>query len=354
MATKHHRLITEDLARIYSSLSDKLTSLAGSKILVTGGAGFMGSWLCELVSYLNRAENFETKLYVLDRDQDAFDQRLSHLKNDGIEFIRCDVRSLLEIPRDVNYIIHAAGTPDSRFHASSPFETMTAIAEGTANVLRAANRASNLIKLVNISSSSVYASKSNTESIAESSPGLDAWTTPRSAYAEAKRYAETLCAAARSEARIPVVTIRPFTFCGAYQDLESPWVLNNFISDALSGRPIRILGDGKSTRSLMYGADLAYWILVIMSQGKSGQVFNVGSDQGEFVADIAKRVADNFSPSPRIVMNTSLTSLNESSRLVPDVSVANSTFGLKTYTNIDLAISRTIDWYRASLTHSEE
>lgn len=351
MATKQHRLITEDLARIYPSLSEKLVPLSGSKILVTGGAGFMGSWLCELVSYLNRKEKLDIKLYVLDRDQDAFVQRLSHLKSDAVEFIRSDVRSLVEIPRDVNYVIHAAGTPDSRFHASSPFETMTAIAEGTANVLRAAARASNLIKLVNISSSSVYAFKSNTGSIVESSPGLDAWTTPRSAYAEAKRYAETLCAAARSEARIPVVTVRPFTFCGAYQDLEAPWVLNNFINDALSSRAIRILGDGKSTRSLMYGADLAYWLFVIMLNGKAGQVFNVGSDQGEFVEEIAKRVASNFSPSPSIVLNTSLTNINESSHLVPDVSAAKASFGLKNYTNLDLAISRTIDWYRFGLTN---
>lgn len=351
MATKQHRLITEDLARIYPLLSEKLVLLAGSKILVTGGAGFMGSWLCELISYLNRTEQLGIKLYVLDRDQDAFDQRLTHLKNDAIEFIRSDVRSLVEIPRDVNYIIHAAGTPDSRFHASSPFETMAAIAEGTANVLRAATRISNLIKFVNVSSSSVYAAKSNSRSLAESSPGLELWSTPRSAYGEAKRYAETLCAAARSEARIPVVTVRPFTFCGAYQDLESPWVLNNFINDALSSRPIRILGDGKSSRSLMYGADLAYWLMVIMLNGKPGQVFNIGSDQGKSVEDIAKRVAINFSPSPSIVLNTSLTSINENSHLVPDVSAANSAFGLNTYTNTDLAISRTVDWYRASLTN---
>jgi len=282
-----------------------------------------------------------------------FTERLRHLVHDtSIEFIRCDMRSLLEIPREVNYVIHAAATPDGRFHASSPIETMTTIAEGTSSILRAANRVSNLIKFVNVSSSSVYAADQHIERITETAPGRAFKPKSTSAYSEAKRYAEVLCAAARSEARIPIVTVRPFTFCGAYQQLDLPWFLNNFINDALHQRPIRILGDGKSVRTLLYGADLAYWLLIIMLRGKSGQVFNIGSDQAEDLNELAMRVAANFSPSPSILTNTSLAGAGENTRLVPDISAVKSTFGLEVYTDIAHAISRTIDWYQANLTET--
>ncbi|MBF0272892.1 MAG: NAD-dependent epimerase/dehydratase family protein [Magnetococcales bacterium] len=347
---KQKFFIQEDLARIYPILSRQIEPLFEHTLLVTGGVGFMGSWVCELVNYLNEYENAKIKLCIVDRDKDFFVQRLPHLaENRSIEWIGCDVRSLTEIPSHVNYIIHAAATPDHRFHASSPIETMTTIADGTACILRAANRVSNLIKFVNVSASAIYASNPQVERISETSPGLPLSTKSASAYAEAKRYAEVLCASARSEARMPIITVRPFTFCGAYQHLDSPWVINNFINDALNHRPIRILGDGKSVRSLMYGADLAYWLLVVMLHGNSGQVFNIGNDQGESVADLAKRVAGCFFPTPNILTNTALTGVINNSRLVPDVTASRKYFGLDIYTDTMLAISRSIDWYQASL-----
>lgn len=350
MTAKQDRFITKDFEHIHSQQAGQFDALHGSVILVSGGAGFIGSWLCELVHYLNQSENAGIRLHVIDRDRERFERQLPHIARDGqFSFIRCDVRSLLEIPREVNYVIHAAGTPDNRFHASCPVETMTDIAEGTASMLRAANRVSNLVKFVNLSASSIYAADFTLDRIPESAAGLALGAGSRGAYAEAKRYAEVLCAAARSEAKIPIVNVRPFTFCGAYQPLDAPWVLNNFINDALSQRPIRILGDGSSVRSLMYGADLAWWLLTIMLNGQSGQVFNVGSDRGDPVAELARHVASRFSPAPTILTNTSLVRLSENSRLVPDISAARAQFGLSVYTGVDQAVARTVDWYRAHI-----
>lgn len=96
--------------------------------------------------FLNRNENAGIKIYILDRESDKFEQRFSHeINNKEIVIINSDIRSLTEIPRDVNYIIHAAATPDTRYHVSCPMDTMTTIAEGTAAMLRAASRLNNLI-----------------------------------------------------------------------------------------------------------------------------------------------------------------------------------------------------------------
>ena len=201
-----------------------------------------------------------------------------------------------------------------------------------------------LVKFINISASYIYQDEAE-EKISETSSGLPLDLKASNAHSEAKRYAEMLGSAARSEARMPGITIRPFTFCGAYQDLNSPWSLNNFIKDSLSNRPIRILGDGSTVRSYMYGADFAAWILVIMITGKSGKVYNVGSDQGITLSDLAEKVSRFSRSSPEILLNTSLTGSVVNTTLVPDTAEVLKEFELTQLTDIDTAIDRTIKWY---------
>ncbi len=264
-----------------------------------------------------------------------------------IEFIRCDVRNIVDIPKDVNYVIHAAATPDNRFHSSNPIETMTTIAEGTGAILKAADRVSNLRMFVNISSSAVYGSAANgAEKIPETHAGAPECGAVKAVYGESKRYAETLCSAARTEARIPIVTIRPFTFIGPYQLMDAPWAINNFIADALERKAIRILGDGMTIRGVMYGSDMALWIAAIMLGAKSGQVFNVGNDCGLSLYAIAQRIASEIHPAPEIVLNASLTGSIPSSVLVPDTTAAQRDIGLRIMTDIDTAVVRSIRWYQ--------
>ena len=336
-----------DCARVIPSVLDQLGGIDGANVLVTGGTGFFGSWICEAIAYLNEVHHKKTKLYLVARDKECFETRLAHLsKKPYVQFIRCDVRSLGEIPKDVNYVIHAASNPDFRFHSSNPIETMTTISEGTQAVLRAVDRVSDLRMFLNVSSSAVYSARAGMQPIPESSEGLPLAAIGRYPFAEAKRYAEALCASARSAARIPIVTVRPFTFLGAYQDLDAPWAINNFMRDALAKRPIRLLGDGQTVRSFMYGADLAAWLLVILLRAKSGQTYNVGSDTGCPLLEVARKVAARAEPTADVVTNASLTGAVPNSFLVPDTTAAKRDFGLQPYTSLDLAIERTIAWYK--------
>lgn len=339
-----------DCERVFPSVMSKLDGIDGASIFVTGGTGFLGSWVCEAVSYLNEVHSRNIRLYVLARNRELFEGRLAHIsKKPYVNFIRCDVRSLSEIPRDVNFVIHAASNPDFRFHSTNPIEAMTTIAEGTASVLRAADRVSDLRMFLNVSSSAVYAPQpAMNDRIPESSAGLQLNGVAKHPFAEAKRYAETLCALAHSSARIPTFTVRPFTFLGAYQSLDAPWAVNNFIQDALSRRPVRILGDGQTIRSFMYGADLAAWLLVMLLRAKVGSTYNVGSDAGYSLLEVARKVAARVEPIPDVITNASLTGPVPNSCLVPDIEAAKQDFGLGQYTPIDLAIERTIGWYRLS------
>lgn len=346
MAIKKQDLIREDCERVYSQAQDKFKGLSNSSILVTGGSGFLGCWVIEFIHYLNKYQNMNIEIFCLDRNTENIEMHLNHIKDQkNFNLIQSDIRGITDLPGDINYIIHGASSPDTRAHSSNPIDVMTSIAGGTASILHSANRLSKLVKFVNVSSSAVY-DEGTDLSISEDSPGLSLELKSNNAHSEAKRYAEMLCTAARSEARMPVTSIRPFTFCGAFQAMDSPWALNNFINDVFSKRPIRILGDGNTIRSYMYGADLAAWVLIIMNNSKNGTVYNVGSNTGYTLSEIAEKVSKNSNNSSEIILNSSLTGSLANRSLVPNTDKAEKELGLSQYTDIDTAIERTMAWYK--------
>lgn len=338
--------ISEDCANVTQLGIESLTALKNSTITITGGTGFIGTWIAELIAYLNDHHAFHTQVFLLARNIESFKKNRSHLAaRKDIKLIASDVRYLMELPTETSWIIHAAGTPDNRFHSSYPLETMSTISAGTYAVLRAAERCSNLQMFLNISSGLVYGSQPlKLARMSEAHNGAPHCGTVSSAYAEAKRFAETLCQSSRSQARIPVVTARPFAFMGPYQSLEAPWAVNNFIKDALLGNAIRVLGDGKTIRSYMYASDMAYWLLTILTKGRSGEIYNVGSSESITLAKLAQLINQQCDTPVSIKLNTSLSNHNQYSRFVPDVSVAMNNLKLSLTADLKTAIKRTIEW----------
>jgi nucleoside-diphosphate-sugar epimerase len=355
MRNKQNIFITNDCIRSYSGAHKQLQNLKGKTLLITGGTGFMGSWVCEIVHYMNEVHNMDITLFLMARNQTRFEQNLPHIKDSKkIKFIYSDVRGNIVIPKMVNYIIHAAANPDSRFHASQPFESMTTVAEGTSTVFQAASRLSNLDNILNVSSSAVYSKElEKDEKFSEDITDNYRDNELSNYFSQANIYSETLCAAARSELRLPIVTIRPFTFCGPYQSIDSPWAINNFINDAINKRPIRIHNDGEALRSYMYGSDLAVWLLVILLHAKNGQIYNVGNSKGYLLKDIAEKVASYFSSDTRIMLNTSLVPNSKHSILLPDVTKSEQEFGLSIFTDIDTSVEKSVQWYKNQFNYVE-
>lgn len=326
----------------------KLQKLRDQRILVTGGTGFVGSWITEMVSWLNDVHGFGIELLLLAPSASTLSQRAPHLASRGdVTLLEQDVRDMTVLPEGVTYVIHAAGTPDNRVHVTDPLRTMSVIAQGTSAVLRAAAAAPELRKLLNVSSGLVYGAQPlDMAGIPESYAGGPRPDSISSIYAEAKRYAEAEAAAWRSQAKLPVVTARPFAFIGPYQGLDKPWAVNNFLRDALLCVPIRILGDADTVRSYMYPSDMAFWFLAILAEGVPGTAYNVGSPEGVTLGALAERIAASFDSPPDIVCRP----LGEprTSRFVPDVSHAQSTLGLSVTVGLDRAIQRTLEWHRAT------
>lgn len=326
-----------------------LSILKDKAIYVAGGTGFVGTWFATLIQYLNQTLNLNVRLYLLARKVDYNNSSLAHLFDDNnIIFIENDIRRIYEIPADVNYVLHAACTPNSDIHAIDPLDTISIIADGTKNLLEISNRSSELEKFVYLSSASIYGPQAqDAENITEDSESTpSSLNVLQSAYTAAKRFAEVLCTIFRSQYRMPIVIARPFSFIGPFQALESPWAINNFIYDALFGDTIKVLGNGDTLRSYLYGSDVAYWLLVMLIYGESGDIYNIGNDSEINVKSLAEKIVDFSDADKDIVLSNNPNTQLPSSRLVPSLKKVKEVLNLKVNINLDEAIKDTISCVR--------
>ncbi|MEO8760075.1 MAG: NAD-dependent epimerase/dehydratase family protein [Bacteroidia bacterium] len=342
------QLTNEDCERSCKN-SKELSSLQDAVILVTGGTGFIGKWITETVVYLNKKQKLNITLYLLARNVDAFKKDVPHLaKNTFVHFIPQDIRNLKNLPKEITHVIHAAGTPDSREHASKPLSTIETFYKGTNAILEECLRLSNLRKLIHISSNYVYGNTLNrTNGISEAEIGGSNCNSINATYGEAKRISETLCAIYRNQQRLPITIVRPFAFVGPYQALDKPWAINNFIRDGILGESIRILGNENTVRSYLYGSDMAYWLLKILSSEKSNPVYNLGSSSPVSLKDLAKKIASIIDTKTKIVVKSSKEIYSETSFSIPDNSLLEKDFNLHETLNLKEALKRTILWNQA-------
>ena len=337
--------VQEDLARVVMPMD--LSQLKNSCVLITGASGFMGIWLTELLTHLIKIQQVKLKLYLLATDFSFAKREAPHLyeQNENINIICNDIRSLHELPADVEWIIHAAASPDLRVHNSQPIYASQTIAQGTLTLLECATRLPKLKGFLNVSSGYVYGYHSTKELISEKSfEGFDP-TAFSAAYVEAKRYAESLCTIFRNQFRLPIVNVRPFSFVGPYQCVDAPWAVNNFINDVVNNQPIRIQGDGTAVRSYMYGADMAWWLLNMLLRGESGRSYNLGSPKAITLKELAEKI--RHLSGDKIEINQSRALLkSKPSIFVPSVELAQADMGLRMQFDIDAALLRTVQWFR--------
>mgnify|MGYP003913797439 CR=1 FL=1 len=337
-------LITEDCKKSCTDAAI-FDDLKNQVILVTGGTGFMGKWIAEMVTFLNATHNLSINLYLLARDIQKFKDDVPHLaQKQYIKLISQDVRNLHDLPEEVNYIIHAAGSPDNRDHVSQPLKTVETFYKGTFNILDAATRLPGLKKILHISSHTVYGKNNDETFIKESFLGTLEPNTVNHVYGESKIIAETLCSVYKNQFRLPITILRPFAFIGPYHDLEKPWAINNFIRDGILGGPIRILGNGSTVRSYLYASDMAYWILKALAIGQIGENYNLGSKTPVSLNELALKIQGSINPSIEILSKSSKENYVNISRFVADTSKTVKALVVEETHTLEDSINRTIVW----------
>jgi len=332
-------MIQEDCAKSCKNITN-LEKLKNSNILITGGTGFVGKWLTEMLIYLNENFNFNINIYLLARNipKDSNQSKLSYIR-----YIKSDIRNIKELPTALNYIIHAAGTPDSKEHVSNSIKTIETIVGGTQKILDLSSRLPNLINFLHLSSSKIYGNNYSIIPIDESNSTIIGYNN-QDVYSESKRMSETICKSYISELHLPIIIVRPFAFIGPFQLLDKPWAINNFIRDAILGGPIRILGNEHSSKSYMYGSDFANYILNILIFGKIGEAYNIGSSNPITLIDLANKIKNIIDTEIEIKFKASKDNYSKTIFDVPQTSKIENDLSIKEAFGIDEALRRTILW----------
>jgi len=341
-------LVKQDVLNIFELHSQLPEPLRGSHIYITGGTGFLGTWLLELIAGLNDEFDFKIRASIPCRSHERFAKRAPHLfKRKEFTFLQSDIRNLVELPHDISYIIHTAATSNKNKFSTQPTSSFENNVDSTMQILRLGLQLGSIQNITLLSSSSVYGKQPrDIDSITEDSYGgfgnpLDL----NSIYAESKRACEAAAAAYLTEMKLPICVARPFSFVGPYQSLALPWAVTDFMQMAINGGPIKIMSDGNIVRSIMYASDFANWILHITAFAKPRSVYNVGSPEPVDIHSLAKMIRTQFEDEPRILINQGSNVYKGNVRLVPSVDKAYKELGLKITVPLETAIQRSMQWH---------
>lgn len=350
MITDRFTEIRQDCLQASSVQPEVRAKLGLQRLAVTGGTGFLGTWIAETITALNDEYRLGITLDLYARNVNDWAQKYPHLsKRSDIRLQAQDVRSPFEFSRNTNFVVHAAGIPNNRVHSSDPLRVYQTTVSGINNALEAASQLDNLKRFVNVSSCLVSGTPNRPGPLAET----DFFPIPSGqlhmVYAEAKRAAENLAAVYRSQYRMPISTVRPFTFAGPYQQLDRPWALNNFLCDALTGSGIRIHGDGSARRSYLYGSDAAWWTLAALVNGKDGATYNVGSPMAVTHLELVKLIGEHVSTKPQVVLNTVPSKQGMQDDLYPDTTATQKVLGVNQTCSLDKTVDKTWRWFSTVL-----
>lgn len=338
------KLLRSDCLESLKLAPELQSKLNNQRIAVIGGTGFIGTWLAEVISALNDDLGCRIQLDLIGRSTSKWLLSNTHLSNrSDIALYSSDIRSSFNLAKDVTYVINAAGIADPRMHSSDPIRMHETHLQGALNSLYSATQLERLQRFVHLSSGLVVGAMQENAGIKERDVGLLDFTRIHNAYAESRRATENLVALFANQHRLAISTARAFTFVGPYQPLETPWAINNFISDSINRRNIKILGDGSTKRSYIYGSDAACWLLKTLTDGKDNEIYNIGGSEVISHADVATLITNQPGNSSTIIYSNFNT--DRSFDFYPDLEHVKNTLNLQQAISTLTAIDRTIKWH---------
>jgi len=278
-----------------NSLINKNERFAGKRILLTGAAGFLGSQFLHYFARLNETvlSGNPACLFAIDnflRGVPSWLEDFAHTP--GIKIKKSDIITGQEIDA-ADFIIHAASIASPIYYRKHPIETMDANVIGLRNLLDH-SLASRPESFLFFSSSEIYGDPDPANiPTREDYRGNVSCTGPRACYDESKRYGETLCVNFWQVHGVPVKIVRPFNNYGPGLKITDRRVLPDFFRDALAGKDIVLLSDGRATRTFCYISDAITGYLLALLSPHNGEAFNIGADQPEIsMEDLAHLVLD--------------------------------------------------------------
>lgn len=305
------------------------------RILVTGGAGFLGSHLCErLVRDGHEVICVDDLFTGSRRNLDAL------LPNHRFEFVRHDVTQPMHIECDEIY--HLACPASPIHYQRNPVRTIRTCVQGTLNALELAREVHARILIA--STSEVYGDPLVHPQV-ESYWGNVNPIGPRACYDEGKRCAEALAASYAQQYDVAVRIARIFNTYGPRMHPNDGRVVSNFIVQALAGKPITVYGDGEQTRSFCYVTDLVDAFVRLMSHDVDPGPINLGNPRELTVAELAKMTIGMTGSSSPLVREP--LPADDPVRRKPDISKAEEILKWRPQVSIEEGLAKTIDYFRS-------
>lgn len=303
-------------------------------ILVTGGAGFIGSHLCESLvkegNYVICLDNFFT----------GRRKNIEHLLDyENFEWIRHDIIDPIKLEVDEIYNLACPASPIH--YQYNPIKTLKTSILGTMNMLGLAKRTK--AKLLQASTSEIYGDPL-IHPQPESYRGNVNPVGPRACYDEGKRAAETLCFDYHRQHNVEIRVVRIFNTYGPRMQINDGRVVSNFIVQALRNQDLTVYGDGTQTRSFCYVSDLVRGMIDFMNQGKHLGPINLGNDQEFKIIDLAKEVIRLTKTKSKIIFKP----LPEDDPLQrkPDLNLARKLINYEPKVQLEEGLQNTISYFR--------
>lgn len=311
------------------------------RIVVTGGAGFLGSHLCD--SLVLRGDSV---VCVDDLSTGNLANIADLLGNRQFRFVQADVSAGLKVYGRVDVVAHLASPASPPDYLRRPLETLAVGSRGTENALRLAQRSG--ARFVLTSTSEVYGD-------AVEHPQREGYwgnvnpVGPRSVYDEAKRYAEAVTMAYHRHHGVNTGIVRIFNTYGPRMRPADGRVVSSFITQALNGQALTIYGDGTQTRSFCYVDDLVRGIVKMIDSGEVGPI-NLGCPDERTVTELAKLVLA-LTGSDSVVEYHPLPT-DDPTRRRPDISLATARLGWRPEVSTEEGLQRTTAWFRSQDTRA--
>lgn len=355
-------LVRADLDDICAGLSEELARMAGKRLLITGGAGFLGHYFVQAPLHWNRSRPPEQAIRVTVYDNYVGGVPTWLKTLEGNRDLTLTAHDLCEpLPQDMphfDYVIHAACIGSPTYYRRQPIQTMDSNVNGIRNLLDLAvaqkRRGRPMQGLLYLSTSEIYGDPPPEEiPTSEDYRGNVSCTGPRACYDESKRFGETLCVSFVQKYQLQVTVARPFNNYGPGLKITDGRVIPDFARDIFSGRDIIMYSDGSPKRTFCYSADAIVGYYKTLMNGRAGEPYNIGTDRPEIsIANLAERMRrtakDLFGYSKEIQLKINDDQnylVDNPSRRCPMIDKARGDLGYEAKVSIEEGIRRSIIWY---------
>ena len=317
------------------------------RVLITGGAGFVGSHLAD--GLLERGD----EVAVLDNLSTGSIANIAHLKSHPRFRYTIDSVTneplLAELIDSCDVVVHLAAAVGVKLIVESPVHTIETNVHGTEVVLKHANKKKKLVMIA--STSEVYGKSVDVPFREDADLVLGPSEKHRWAYACSKLIDEFLALAYWKERKLPVIIVRLFNTVGPRQTGQYGMVIPNFVRQALAGQPITVFGDGTQSRSFTYVGDVVRAMVALIDEPRAvGQVFNIGNGQEISIGELAARVRAQTGSTSEIVCipyeQAYEIGFEDMPRRVPDITKVRSLVGYEPTVDLDEILARVVEYFR--------